>query len=481
MSYIPEYCFNGCIKLADITIPGNVGKIYNGAFQNCEALSRIIIPDSVGIIGESAFSGCSNLKTVTLPSILGKIEEKTFYECKNLESIVIPEGVGIIDKSAFEKCYGLADITILGDSTSIADTAFKDVPKASTFHTLCDTAVTTWAQERGYNVDKSDHKVVKDAAVAPTCTTAGRTEGSHCSVCGTVIVAQQTIPATGHMPVTDPAIPATCTETGLTEGSHCAVCSAILTARQAVPATGHTPVTDPAIPATCTGTGLTEGSHCAVCNAILTAQQTIPATGHIPVTDPAIPATYTDTGLTEGSHCAVCGAILVEQEVVPKLGPTGVILNKKKATLYAGLTLTLKAAVEPLEAETTLTWTSSNKKVAVVSGEGVVRALAKGTATITVRTSNGQKATCRITVPTAPSKVTLNKKKVTLQAGKNLTLKATLAPAKAGTALTWTSSNKKVATVSGKGVVTAKKPGTAKITVRTANGKKAVCTVTVKK
>lgn len=47
-------------------------------------------------------------------------------------------------------------------------------------------------------IAKTAHKVVKDAAVKATCTTAGRTEGSHCSVCGTVITPVEEVPATGH-------------------------------------------------------------------------------------------------------------------------------------------------------------------------------------------------------------------------------------------------------------------------------------------
>ena len=296
-----------------------------------------------------------------------------------------------------------------------------------------------------------------------------------------MIEAQQTVAAKGHTPVTDAAVAATCTTAGKTEGSHCSVCGTIITAQQTIPAKGHTPVTDAAVAATCMTAGKTAGSHCSVCGTIITAQQTVPAAGHSPVVDSAVPATYTKTGLTEGSHCSVCGTVLVEQEVVPKLGPTGVKLNKKKATLYAGLSLTLKATVKPSKAKTTLTWTSSNKKVATVSNNGVVKALKKGTATITVTTANGKQATCKITVPAAPKKVTLNVKKATLKVGKKLKLKATLTPTKAKTTFTWTSSNTNVATVSSKGVVKAIKPGKAKITVKTANRKKATVTITVKK
>ncbi|MBR6427396.1 MAG: zinc-ribbon domain-containing protein [Clostridia bacterium] len=104
------------------------------------------------------------------------------------------------------------------------------------------------------------HTTVTDPAVAPTCTTAGKTAGSHCATCGQVITAQTTVPATGHTAVTDPAVAATCTTAGKTEGSHCAVCGAVLTAQTTVQQKAHqySEATYSA-PAACIWCGATKG------------------------------------------------------------------------------------------------------------------------------------------------------------------------------------------------------------------------------
>lgn len=74
-------------------------------------------------------------------------------------------------------------------------------------------------------------------------------------------------------------------------------------------------------------------------------------------------------------------------------------LNKKKATLKKGASITLKATVKPTDTtDKTLSWTSSNSKVATVGANGKVTAKKKGTCVITATTSNGKKAKCKITV-----------------------------------------------------------------------------------
>ncbi len=139
-----------------------------------------------------------------------------------------------------------------------------------------------------------EHEIVTDAAVAPTCTQSGLTEGSHCATCGEIIVPQNTVDALGHAKVTDAAKAPTCTKTGLTQGSHCSTCGEIIVPQNTVNALGHTKVIDAAVAPTCTKTGLTRGAHCSVCNATISAQTVVEKTAH----------TYDSV---DDSQCNVCG------------------------------------------------------------------------------------------------------------------------------------------------------------------------------
>ena len=126
-----------------------------------------------------------------------------------------------------------------------------------------------------------------------------------------------------------------------------------------------------------------------------------------------------------------------------------------------------------------LTFKSSKPEIANVSKKGVIKGKKVGTAKITVTTAAGKKYKVTVTVANAPSTVTLNKTSATLEIGDTLQLKAKLPSKAASNRITWTSSNKNVATVSDSGKVTAKAAGNATITVKTFNGKKASCKVNV--
>ena len=171
-----------------------------------------------------------------------------------------------------------------------------------------------------------------------------------------------------------------------------------------------------------------------------------------------------------------------EMSWVPIVQVTGVSLTPTTLTLPAnGATATLTATVEPTNAtDANVTWSSSDDTIATVNN-GEVTALKAGTATITA-SAGGQSATCTVTVtdPVAAYGVSLDKTTLALTVGGTQQLTATVAPDNAtNKAVSWSSSNESVATVSN-GLVTAVSAGKATITVTTADGPHtATCTVTV--
>ena len=186
---------------------------------------------------------------------------------------------------------------------------------------------------------------------------------------------------------------------------------------------------------------------------------------------------------SDGAKKANC-LVYVTKAEVPTVKVTGVTLSKSSLSLNTGGTYSLVATITPSNATNkNITWTSSNNSIATVSN-GVVTAKSAGTATITVKTSDGAKtATCKVTVTNPVVKVTgvsLNRSSVSLIKGTTTSLTATVSPSNAtNKGVTWTSSNTSVATISN-GVVTAKGAGTATITVKTSDGgKTATCKVTV--
>ncbi len=179
--------------------------------------------------------------------------------------------------------------------------------------------------------------------------------------------------------------------------------------------------------------------------------------------------TITATSKRNKKVVAKCKVTVINPSI--KLSSKSLTLNsvgeKNKATLKA----TVKGASK------TITWKSSNTKIVTVDKYGNLTAKKKGSATITA-TSNGKSATSKVTVIVPSIAITASKASIySAGTGSTVTLKA-YSDGIAKTA-TWTSSNKSVATVNSKGVVTGKKAGTVTITAKI--GRKTIkCTVTVK-
>ena len=173
------------------------------------------------------------------------------------------------------------------------------------------------------------------------------------------------------------------------------------------------------------------------------------------------------------AYNGVSGAMAVA--VVP--APTSVSLGTGTITLGRGEKLALQPAIDE-GSHASFSYKSKNKRIATVSAAGVVKGVRRGKTTVTVTTHNGKRATVTVKVVNAPRKVTLSPSKLALALGASRKLAAKL-PSRTGSRLSFASSNPAVASVDAGGTVTARGVGTATITVKTFNGKKAKCAVTV--
>lgn len=191
----------------------------------------------------------------------------------------------------------------------------------------------------------------------------------------------------------------------------------------------------------------------------------------------------TISAITGNMKIAKCFVRVVNNTTEVDVNPSKIELNKTNTNMKVGDALTLIATITPVNAKNkTITWTSSNTAVATVNTNGVVTSKKEGEVTITAETSNGKRATCKIVVinnSIPVTKIALNKTSINLVYGKNITLTKTITPSNATSIVTWESANTNIATVDQNGKITAKKVGTTKIIVKSDNGIKAECAVTI--
>ena len=176
---------------------------------------------------------------------------------------------------------------------------------------------------------------------------------------------------------------------------------------------------------------------------------------------------------------ALCVAGLASCKDDPAPVPTEVKLDQTEVSLKIGETVTLQATVLPEGREAVVNFVSDAEAVATVDQDGVVTAVAVGTATITA-TADDATATCQVTVRAVEvSEVQIDVTEASLGVGETLQLTATVSPENAtDKTVTWESSDDAVVTVDENGLVTAVAAGEATVTA-TAGGMFAVCDVTV--
>lgn len=168
-------------------------------------------------------------------------------------------------------------------------------------------------------------------------------------------------------------------------------------------------------------------------------------------------------------------------KITVKQAPNSVSLNKESLKLGVGEVFDFNSSIPSGTVSYNRTFYSYNESIlSIQKAGGLATAKSPGRTSIKVTTHNGNVAICDIEVGKAPTKLSLNKASATLGVGEKIDLNSKLPLGEASRVVTYKSGNTAIATVDGKGVVTAKKTGTVTITATTYNGKTATCKITIK-
>ena len=232
------------------------------------------------------------------------------------------------------------------------------------------------------------HIIQIDEAVKPTCTEAGKTEGSHCSVCNTVLKPQTTIKALGHTWSTWKTTKvATALATG-TQARTCSRCKKIETRTIAklkptikLTTSTFTLQIKKSVVLTPFVTGLAKGDYISSWKSSNTTIASVKNGKVIAAkkTGNAIITVRTKAGVSAKFK------IKVQKGAVKT---TSIKVNKRSVSLAVKQKFKIIPIIKPITSTQKVTYTISNKRVATVSPKGVITAKKKGTATITIKSGS---------------------------------------------------------------------------------------------
>ena len=455
MAKIPDNLLASCPGFTAITIPDSVTQIGKSAFSGSK-LESIRIPDTVTGMGDHVFSGCTELKDVTLPNIRQNIVSGMFAGCTSLEKIVLPETVTAIRADAFKDCTSLKDITWSKAPEIIESCAFQNCSA------LTEVTIPDSVKSIGFGAF-SDCSALSTVMIPGTVKTIGSEAFRNCDALTTVTIPDSVTSYGSQMFYDCDALTTVKLGSGMktipeSMFEHCDALESLSIPR-CVTSVGNnafkdcTKFTSVTIPRSVTSISASAFSYPKI------------------LTIYGVAGTYAETFAKENS------IQFVDQQVKA----TAASLDQTELTINKGATAQLNLSVTPENFTDTVTWKSTDEKVATISDSGEVKAVGAGTATIKVVVGDIS-ATCQVTVLQPVTGIRLNKSSLTMDALDTFQMTASVYPDSANDKrITWSSSDPAIASVDENGLVTALKKGTATITAAAMDGSgvKSTCKVTV--
>lgn len=497
-----------------IAVDENITSVFRGSLNLKEVQIGTLF---INIIPNNCFDGCKKLSKVTFSDKFleqAKATGKTifrdycFAECSSLKTFVVPEGIKEISKSAFDKTE--IENIVLGNNSDNCCIGYCENLKNVVVYSMTNTVYGTSEKYKPANIygypnsvaeeDAKEYSIINDyecnfvdistvnidSMIEAWQNGEKPTEPTTTSTTTTTTSTSTTQPSSSSISTPDEPVTESTTETSTTQPS-----STTETKPQVVKATGISLNTDK-LALTRYGTDVKEKLTATVTPDETTNKNvkwassnnkvaTVDSNGYVTAKGKGtvrITATTTD-----GSNLSATCTVTVKQMVTMIVNTMNINRGSKnvnrKLPVMVGNNATNK----------TLNYRSGNSKVVSVNAKGQITAKKKGTATVSVKTTDGTNIVVyyRVTVKQLVTSVKLNKKAISLKAKgkakqKTYTLKATVSKDANNKKVKWTTSNKKVAVVNSKGKVTAKKKGTCYISVTSTDGsrKSAKCKVTVK-
>ena len=539
LEIIGEFAFEGCKKLEGIVLPEKLrqlgGVIERGdqhIFKDCVALKKAVLPEGMTVLGASMFAGCTALEELKLPSTLTSIESGALSGCTALQTLTLPSGVTQIAGDAFANCPKLTVVLSYGSAAEAACKAakiaytYKDAPTGVTLTAERTTiglneklALTAQVKPAGVNgaltfASSNTRYVTVDANGVITGKRAGSatiTVSTYNGKKATLKIPVKKAPSSVSLKTTRTILGVgeaaqltatlssgsaggysfssadetklTVDETGLVTALQPGEVSVTVRTYNGKTKSGVITVMSAPESITLADTSLKIGAED---SARLTYTLNEGSAGAVSFassdeTIATVDADGTIHALTAGSATVTAtsyNGVSADCALSVSPAPSAVTLTAERTTIGLNEKLQLSTQLEPADTVGTLTFSSSNTRYVTVDANGVITGKRAGSATITVKTYNGQKATLKITVKKSPTSVSLKTNRTVLGVGETAQLTATLSSGSAG-GYSFFSADETKLTVNENGLVTALQPGEVSVSVKTYNGKTKSGTITV--
>ncbi len=391
-------------SITSVTIPNSVTRISSSAFSGCSGLTNVAIPNSVTSIESFAFKGCDNVKeliyaegtttvlqtgitsitSVTIPNSVTTIGNRAFCNCSCLTSVTIPNSVTSIGQEAFWGCSGLTNVTIGNSVTKIETVAYKSFDG-------CDNVKELIYAEGTKTVLQTGITSMTSVTIPNSVTRISSSAFSGCSGLTNVAIPNsvtsiESFAFSGCSCLTSVAIPNSVTKIESSAFENCS---------------GLTSVT---IPKSVTSIGSSAFSGCWGLTSVYVEWK---EAKEIPtISDRCFLYFNIDLYVPAGTKEIYKSYWRSFKNIIEEtVACTSVSLNSESKTLTFGETFNLTVTILPDDAtDKSVTWSSDNEDVATVV-DGVVTAVAVGTAHITAKTNDGSNlsATCTVTVTSKTS------------------------------------------------------------------------------